>query len=140
MVWVHLLRVYGVGYYMPWTTVPHTIYSLFSTAYIWCGDMPWVHMSSTDVVDHQFYPVGNVLYPVDKILFILWVTLKLYPVGDILWVTLKLYPVGDILWATLKLYPVGNMSVTYRIYRMLSTGLKMFPTGYHPQDIILSCG
>ena len=79
------------------------------------------------LVDHQFYPVGNVLYPVDKILFILWVTLKLYPVGD-------------ILWATLKLYPVGNMSVTYRIYRMLSTGLKMFPTGYHPQDIILSCG
>ena len=77
--------------------------------------------------------MGNIRY-------ILWVTLKLYPVGDVLWVTLKVYPVGDVLWATLKLYPVGNMSDTHRIYRMLSTGLKMLPTGHHPQDKISACG
>ena len=40
--------LYGVGYHMSWTTVVHTIYNLLSTAYIWCGDMLWVHMSSTD--------------------------------------------------------------------------------------------
>ena len=73
-------------------------------------------------MDIHVNPVGNILYPVGNIRYILWVTLKLYPVGYILWVTLKLYPVGYVLWVTLKLYPVGNMSVTYRIYRMLSTG------------------
>ena len=83
----------------------------------------------------KFYPVGNIFCPVNNIRCVLWVTLKLCPVDDILWVTLKLSPVGDVLWSTLKLYPVsdvlrttlkscpvGNMSVTYRIYRMLSTG------------------
>ena len=57
------------------------------------------------LLDIHVYPVGNILYPVDNIRYILWVTQELYPVGYILWVTLKLYP-------------VGNMSVTYRIYRM----------------------
>ena len=61
----------------------------------------------------KFNPVGNIFYPVGNIRYILWVTLKLYPVGGILWITLKLYPVGYILWVTLKLYPVGNMSDTY---------------------------
>ena len=55
MVWVHLLVLYGVGYHMPWTTVVHTIYNLLSTAYIWCGYMPWVHMSSADAI-HQVSP------------------------------------------------------------------------------------
>ena len=71
----------------------------------------------------------------NNIRYILWVTLKLYPVIDILWITLKLYPVGDVLFATLKLYSVGN-------------GTCLLPTGYtgccpqckklYSQDIIHS--